>query len=49
MIGRRNVAELAGVTERIVKEAEGAPELQNLLTSFRPYAPRSASTSTGQG
>ncbi len=32
--------ELANVTQRIVDEAEATPELQNLFTSFRPYAPQ---------
>jgi multidrug efflux pump len=38
--GGGTLEELASATQRVIEEAERAPELQNLLTSFRPYAPQ---------
>ncbi len=38
--GGGTLEELAAATQRLIEEAERAPELQNLLTGFRPYAPQ---------
>ncbi len=38
--GGGTIEQLAEVTQRVVDAAEQSPELQNLLTTFRPYAPQ---------
>jgi hydrophobe/amphiphile efflux-1 (HAE1) family protein len=38
--GGGTLEELASVTQRLIEQAERAPELQNLFTGFRPYAPQ---------